>query len=497
MDLGGGGEVEGEVFLGETPEGDIEPNEKWPKSAKIIVIILSILIVAVVVVAITLFFLLDDKSKQEQSGTETEEEKKRKEEEKKKRKEEEEKRKEEEEKRKEEEEKKRKEEEEKRKEEEEKKKEEEREKNKILDERFLYDILAGDIIRNITYADESIENTFAENKKHYKKEIGNVHEGKDYKATDINKYDLFLPYSVKKVKKSRGIILMIHGGAWVMGKKEDMDPYSPILYRAGYIVAQMDYTLLNMNNPTKDENMYRMVDEIYTCINHLKNLLQEKYKMNSEEFEFGIGGVSAGAHLALLYSYMIKDSPLPIKFILNIVGPVMIMPHNFIMFREDQGPFDDLNKIDLKTLNKNEYPVISTITQKQILQLLYLGLGKIPEDDKISAMLKEGRADENSQDYKNLIEETKYFFPTQYISEECPPTYSFYAGKDQYVGFLQYSLLKEAAKDYPNFDSKITLIYSKNGDHGFVDFQEQPPISLMELNYNFFEAPRKYFNYGK
>ena len=83
MDLGGGGEVEGEVFLGETPEGDIEPNEKWPKSAKIIVIILSILIVAVVVVAITLFFLLDDKSKQEQSGTETEEEKKRKEEERK------------------------------------------------------------------------------------------------------------------------------------------------------------------------------------------------------------------------------------------------------------------------------------------------------------------------------------------------------------------------------------------------------------------------------
>ena len=35
-----------------------------------------------------------------------------------------------------------------------------------------------------------------------------------------------------------------------------------------------------------------------------------------------IGGVSAGAHLSLLYSFSMKNIPPPLKYIIDFVGPV-------------------------------------------------------------------------------------------------------------------------------------------------------------------------------
>ena len=49
----------------------------------------------------------------------------------------------------------------------------------------------------------------------------------DYeKKESVNIYDLYIPYSAsKKRDKFNKIILLIHGGSWINGKKQEMDKY--------------------------------------------------------------------------------------------------------------------------------------------------------------------------------------------------------------------------------------------------------------------------------
>ena len=63
----------------------------------------------------------------------------------------------------------------------------------------------------------------------------------------MNKYDLYLPYSSLRTNKSKGIILFIHGGAWIQGAKEKMTYLSQIYFEHEYIIANMDYTLFSVH----------------------------------------------------------------------------------------------------------------------------------------------------------------------------------------------------------------------------------------------------------
>ena len=57
-----------------------------------------------------------------------------------------------------------------------------------------------------------------------------------------NSYDVYWPVSTSL--KRGGAVLMIHGGSWVMGRKELDTPYALAAARAGYVVAAMDYSTL-------------------------------------------------------------------------------------------------------------------------------------------------------------------------------------------------------------------------------------------------------------
>ena len=61
-----------------------------------------------------------------------------------------------------------------------------------------------------------------------------------------------------------------------------------------------------------------------------------------------IGGISAGAHIALLYGYSIKNSPIKIKFLINIVGPLSLESE----FWCRPSIFDDtLDNLEMDTIN--------------------------------------------------------------------------------------------------------------------------------------------------
>ena len=97
-----------------------------------------------------------------------------------------------------------------------------------------------------------------------------------------------------------------------------------------------------------------------------------------------ISGVSAGAHLALLYAYGFgNNSPIPIKFIINICGPVTLDDYYYIQL---ENLNDTLDNIDSKSIKKareaGKVIPISELTpgqsSKQFLVVLYnLFLGSL------------------------------------------------------------------------------------------------------------------------
>ena len=102
---------------------------------------------------------------------------------------------------------------------------------------FFRKAFSGEIYYNLTYATEKVENTFKLNGDNYREEIGLVNENEDYVANKDNIYDLYIPYSAIKTKKTKGIILFIHGGAWIYGSKEDMSFIYQIYFEHEYIIA--------------------------------------------------------------------------------------------------------------------------------------------------------------------------------------------------------------------------------------------------------------------
>ena len=85
----------------------------------------------------------------------------------------------------------------------------------------------------------------------------------------------------------------------------------------------MSYTLLY--EKYKEYSIFRILDEVTSCIENIKEILINK-GFDVNKLELGIGGYSSGAHIALLYGYSIKNIPLPLKFLIDFVGPVTLEP---------------------------------------------------------------------------------------------------------------------------------------------------------------------------
>ena len=175
------------------------------------------------------------------------------------------------------------------------------------------------IYYNVTYADKNnqIKNTFKKGGEHYIEELGEINNGSDYNYTYNNQYDLYIPYiATQSKKKYNRVILYIHGGAWYGQDKRDEAEFCKTLTKLGFITASLEYTFLNIEK-FKNVNIYRLVDEIITAVKHLKNFLKNE-GFDENKLELCLIGGSAGAHLSLLYSYLVKNSTIPVKLILLV-----------------------------------------------------------------------------------------------------------------------------------------------------------------------------------
>ena len=133
-------------------------------------------------------------------------------------------------------------------------------------------------------------------------------------------FDLYLPANRTFNTK---VLILVHGGGWSSGDKIDMNPIKDLirLDLPNYAIVNMNYRLAdNENKP------YPMqTDDISSVISYLKNN-EGKYTISDD---YGFIGVSAGAHLSLLWSYKF-DTQNHVKMVCSIVGPTNFTDPNYL-----------------------------------------------------------------------------------------------------------------------------------------------------------------------
>lgn len=129
-------------------------------------------------------------------------------------------------------------------------------------------------------------------------------------------YDMYLPKDLKKDAPVR-LLLFIHGGAWKEGSRYDVAYACKYYAKHNCVTATLEYSLLSKDHP--EVTIPTMLDEITECIGAIKEKLAADGYQTSK---IALAGVSAGGHLALLYSYSrAEESPIPIAFVFQKVGP--------------------------------------------------------------------------------------------------------------------------------------------------------------------------------
>ena len=178
----------------------------------------------------------------------------------------------------------------------------------------------------------------------------------------------------------------------------------------------MSYTIFNTTY--NNTNMFRLIDEITYAMKAIKVFLKEK-EFDDNKLELVLGGGSAGAHLSMLYSYMIKNPPIPIKFVYDNVGPVTIDPKYFFYTKISNDSLDNIEPEDIdKAFKENKLILLNNISNGPyaiitLISYMNLAIGRKFNDnfDKIFSDLKKGILNETSEEYKELLNKTTYAFP--------------------------------------------------------------------------------------
>lgn len=137
------------------------------------------------------------------------------------------------------------------------------------------------------------------------KQILNVSYGADAQQT----YDVYLPANRNNDTK---VMVLIHGGGWSGGSKEDMNAGVQIIKTLypQYAIVNMNYRLATETSPAYP----KQTDDIASVLAHVAS---QDYAISDD---YAFLGVSAGGHLSLLYAYKF-DLQHKVKVVCNIVGP--------------------------------------------------------------------------------------------------------------------------------------------------------------------------------
>ena len=323
----------------------------------------------------------------------------------------------------------------------------------------------GKILNNLAYGnDGKIENSFKIEGYNHIDGVDNINDNKDYKKNEKNMYNLYIPqYAIDRMKDYNGIFLWIHGGAWISGNKESMDIYCKLISEQGYISATLDYTLLKSH--FKKFNIFKNIDEITSCIKAIKNKLIN-LGFNENKLYLAIGGYSAGAHLSLLYSYLnSKIDIIPIKFIVNFVGPIGLYPKYFYKLKSKKETLSNIEEVSLIEEAMKNGTVVPLDKEIKVLQLMNMFSGNKFTDSLDEMILSNNTINWENEKFKEMFKIVKNAFVTEITDKHKLPTICIYGGIDDVIGVTTYAYLKQKMdKDERKYD----FIYSRYEGHNII-----------------------------
>ncbi|MFL9845563.1 alpha/beta hydrolase fold domain-containing protein [Flavobacterium rhizosphaerae] len=122
--------------------------------------------------------------------------------------------------------------------------------------------------------------------------------------------DVYLPEG--RNDEDTKVIMLIHGGAWISGDKDDFSDILPIIRTnfPNHAVVNINYRLATSSSPA----FPKQIDDLQQALEFLEN---NDYHISTQ---YALLGASAGAHLAMLYSYK-YDAQHHVKAVIDIVGP--------------------------------------------------------------------------------------------------------------------------------------------------------------------------------
>jgi acetyl esterase/lipase len=277
-----------------------------------------------------------------------------------------------------------------------------------------------------------------------KKEFYNL----SYGSGANQKLDLIFPDIPANIAGPIPAVLYIHGGSWISSDKGE-DTFGSVKKSAaatGLAAASMNYRLLIDPPGTVCVDM---LDDVHAAIGLVKT---KSLELGVKVDKLCIVGVSAGAHLALLYSYTRGGtSLLPIEFCVSASGPA-----DFTDPAWYSTSWESVLNMDAKLL------VVSGLTGKTFTQADY------------GALQKGEAVDQDKRDALGNISPVKY-------AAGAVPTLLAHGKKDRVVPFSNATRLRDAL---PN-GKRLGFFEFPNSDH---DLNADAAISDA-----FFEKVQKLF----
>lgn len=141
-----------------------------------------------------------------------------------------------------------------------------------------------------------------------------------YGSDPLQTYDLYLP--ANRSVSETDVIILVHGGSWTGGDKDDIFGIVGLLQTTmpGYAIANINYRLT--------------IDPDALFVDHIADVESVVLDIASRHEELGVSqdmvmaGVSAGGHMTLLYAYANNTNDY-IKAAGNIIGPTFFLDPSY------------------------------------------------------------------------------------------------------------------------------------------------------------------------
>ncbi len=214
-------------------------------------------------------------------------------------------------------------------------------------------------------------------------------------------------------------IVVIHGGAWIQGKRQDMAPYCLSLSQQGFSCAAVQYRLAR-----PDSLWPAQLEDAQDAVRYFRSNAA-KYDIRPDRI--AALGASAGAHLSLILGMKESASQTgvssKVQAVVNLFGPT--------------------------DLTRDFQPILVQLVARQVL-------GKAPEE---------------------ATEAMKQFSPVNLVAKDSAPVFTIHGTADTVVPVIQATRLDEALKK-AGVDHSLRLIQ----DLGHEDPSKKPggPEALVE-----------------